>query len=212
MDKKDYLSIIQEKNIIHICKEKLKDKEIIYRNSLGFNLKNLINKEINTITDKITYKIKDNTIPNKLNKKRKYFVTKIIYKINSKNVIKLFGEDFVILNRNKCRIELNHKKYKLIPIIRFKKKLNLKIKIKLIIFEKMVFMNSMFEGCQNLLTLKDLNNLDVSHVIYMNSLFAGCSSLISLPDISEWKTHNVRDMNFMFMDCSSLKILPDISK
>ena len=46
----------------------------------------------------------------------------------------------------------------------------------------------------------------------MNSIFYGCELLITLPDISNWSINNVTDFSSMFKDCKSLISLPNLSK
>ena len=69
-------------------------------------------------------------------------------------------------------------------------------------------MNSMFEGCTNLITL-DISNFNTSKVTDMNSVFSGCSSLTTL-NVSKWDTSKVTNMGSMFNGCSNLTTL-DVS-
>ena len=109
----------------------------------------------------------------------------IIYDIQKRNNIKIFGEEFVNHNKNICNLIIDNKEYEIIERYNIKsnKKIN-KLKIK----------------------LKGINNVND-----MSYMFSGCSSLSSLPDISKWNTNNVTNMNSMFYKCSSLSSLPNIS-
>ena len=66
-----------------------------------------------------------------------------------------------------------------------------------------------FHGCKYLETIKNLNQLDTSHVTNMQEMFGGCSNLTAL-DVSGFNTSNVTNMNCMFQDCSKLVSL-DVS-
>ena len=110
----------------------------------------------------------------------------IIYDSKQKNIIKIFGYDFVYNNRNKCKMIIDNKEYEITEeyIIENYKNNNNKLKI----------------------ILKGIDN-----VTNMRGMFWRCSSLLSLPDISKWNTNNVTNMRGMFWGCSSLSSLPDIS-
>ena len=109
----------------------------------------------------------------------------IVYNINNKEIIRLFGDKFVRNNKKICKMIIDNKKYKIEAEYNVKnyKKNKLEIKLK---------------------GIKNITN--------MSYMFSGCSSLISLPDISKWNNNNVTNMSFMFYGCSSLISLPDISK
>ena len=113
----------------------------------------------------------------------------IIYKINEKDKkygnINLFGSKFVWNNRDKCKMIIDNKEYKIIEQYNIENNINNELKLK----------------------LKGINN-----ITDMSNMFRECSSLSSLPDISKWNTNNVTDMSYMFYGCSSLSSLPDISK
>jgi len=74
------------------------------------------------------------------------------------------------------------------------------------------YINSMFSGCNSLISLPDISKWYTSEVDDMSYIFYDCNSLKSLPDISKWNTSKVNDMSYMFSGCNSLISLPDISK
>ena len=80
------------------------------------------------------------------------------------------------------------------------------------IFNNIIYIHSIFEGCSSLISIPDLSKWDTKYVINMKSLFNGCSSLILLPDLSKWDTKYANNMDSMFNGCSSLISLPDLSK
>jgi len=65
-------------------------------------------------------------------------------------------------------------------------------------------MNSMFNGCTNLITIPLLNTSKVNN---MSSMFNNCSSLISIPSIDTSSVIS-GNMNNMFGGCSSLETVP----
>ena len=100
----------------------------------------------------------------------------IIYHRTGK-YIKIFGHEFVINNKNKCKMIIDNNEYELTEKYNVKGYNN---KIKII--------------------LKGIDN-----ITNMSYMFYECSSLLSLPDISNWDTNSVTDMCYMFYECSSLK-------
>ena len=106
----------------------------------------------------------------------------IIYN-NDQNKIKLFGNDFINNNKDKCYLEINNEKTELKEYLEINNKELKQIEIKL---------------------------YETKPITNMYFMFDGCNSLQSLPDISKWETKNVTDMCYMFYDCSSLKSLSDI--
>ena len=63
-----------------------------------------------------------------------------------------------------------------------------------------------FYGCNNLTTIKGIENLKTDNVTDMKGMFNFCSGLTSL-DVSGFKTDNVTNMNFIFSGCSGLTSL-----
>ena len=195
---KDILNIIQEKDI-----------------NLQFNYVMKIFKQMNT--QSINKNIKNNKqITNKLvdNKSIKNEIT-IKYKVEKvNNKIKIFGEDFVKNNKDKCKYIFKNKEYELTDKFDLKNYDNSKgiLKIKLTGLNKVTDLSHLFDYCESLLEVPDISELDISNVIKLNHLFYYCSSLQSIPDISNWKTFNVTHINNIFTGCKSLKSIPDISK
>ena len=131
--------------------------------------------------------------------------------INKNKNIKIFGENFVKNNLNKCKIIIGDKELKLcsyLPKIFINKNF---IEIKLKIIKPLTNMKDMFFKCQYLIYFND-NNLNTSEVIDISGMFYECRKLSSISDISKWKTSKIRDMNSMFKGCSLLLNLSDISK
>ena len=137
----------------------------------------------------------------------------IDYLNNNNNQIQLFGEEFMINNKDKCIIKYNNQNYyfqknydKLLLNIN-----NKKFRIKLQISNEITDLSYMFKNCSSLIELPDINKLNTEKITNMSYMFYGCSSLTYLPRISNWKTSNVTNMSYMFYNCKSLENLPDIS-
>ena len=175
-----------------------------------YNNKNIKDFNNNNYFDNI--KNIDNTEINKLNE-----IT-IQYDVKNNDKIKLFGKKFIENNKNNCKIRVDNKVYNIVESIKVNRNINRDIiEIKLIIEKKMTNISYMFgdsinNGCNALISLPDICNLDTKDVTNMSSLFIGCNSLFLISDISKWDTESVTDMSSMFYHCKSLKSLPDISK
>lgn len=66
-----------------------------------------------------------------------------------------------------------------------------------------------FYRCSKLREVKNIKNLDTSHVTDMGGMFCGCGTLTTL-DVSNFNTASVTDMRSMFADCGALTTL-DVS-
>jgi surface protein len=77
---------------------------------------------------------------------------------------------------------------------------------------KLKVIESMFQNCKILDSLKGLENFDTSEVTNMSYVFQNCKTLIEIKGIYGWKTENVTSFSNMFDGCESLKELPDLSK
>ena len=163
-------------------------------------------------------------------------VINLSYKFKNKRE-RIFGEQFVENNKNKCKIEVMNREIELreyFPIESTGKPLC----IKLIMKKKIKNMSYMFHECNTLISISNISNYDFSFVKNISYMFSKCHSLSdfseisklntsniknmsgvfndcrnvsALPDISNWDTSKVTDMNHMFYKCSSLVTLPDIS-
>ena len=162
------------------------------------------------------------------------------YKSINNEKIKIFGSEFVSLNKFTCKIVQDDEEYDLdeffynnLCLEKKTRLTNITLKCKSLksishIFHKCknlislriinilnttMFddMGFMFDGCHSLISISNISQLDTSAVKNMEKMFKGCHSLKSLPDISKWDTSNVLYMNKMFKNCVSLVTLPDIS-
>ena len=122
-------------------------------------------------------------IYNQINYKNYKNEINIIYNnINNEDKIKIFDEDFIKNNKDKCKIIYEEKEYNLTEYFNAKNINKLEIKLK-----------------------------GINKVTNMKGMFYKCKLLESLPDISNWNTDNIIDMSFLFFGCSNLKSLSNIS-
>jgi len=139
----------------------------------------------------------------------------LIYKIKKDiNQIKIFGKKFVENNKKYCKIIIEEQEYDLVEVLELKKikNLNKTLEIKLNGISDIRNMSDMFNGCESLISLSNIANMNTLNINDVSYMFNGCQSLSSLPNISKWNTSKVINMSSMFNGCKSLLSLPDISK
>ena len=206
-------------NIIYKLQQVKDNINILYKTDIYF--KNNNNNEIDKkeIYREIYETINDNNIKNKFKKIMNIYdkiipneeIT-LIYSIDkTKEKIKIFNEKFVNNNKNIFKIyyeddEIPLQEYFNIKSIK-KDFLELKLKAE----QYITNMDSMFSGCESLISLPDISKLNTNYVTNMSNIFYNCSSLYSISDISKWDTSNVSNMSCLFYRCSKLISIPDIS-
>jgi len=136
----------------------------------------------------------------------------IIYDINGKDSINIFGADFMENNKNICKMVIDNKEYELEQKYNIKGNNDTKLKIRLKGINNVTNMSWIFSECSTLSFLPDISKWNTYNVTNMSWIFSECSTLSSLPDISKWNTYNVTNMSAIFDRCSTLSSLPDISK
>ena len=188
------------------CIDKYKD---IFKNENPKFLPEKIPQTSNITKNIIKYNLLDEEY------KDMYNIVILEYRINESNEYTIFGDGFVENNKDKCYMLIDGQKFELKSeyTISDEQKKNLeKLTIKLVGLNKITDMSDLFNNCQDLINIINLQKLDTSKITNMNNLFKNCSSLQYLPDISNWNTENVTDMSYLFAKCTSLIKLPDISK
>ena len=199
-------------NIIYTYDEKrvnyeiLKNLDEVRNNQDIFELLKDINQEKDIYEKfKMIYDMYNNMIYKK--------EVNMVYTINKhKETLKIFGLEFVRLNKEKCKMVINNVEQELKSVIKIKDNLKDKIKVKLLNIDKITNMSFLFHECPNLYSCSDLSKWNTSNVKDMHKLFYGCNQLISLPDISYWSISKVMDICGMFYDCNSIQAVPDISE
>jgi hypothetical protein len=110
--------------------------------------------------------------------KKKKSLIKMKYK-SKENKIKLLGEYFVYLNKNKCLIIYNNKESKLISNISPINKKDILI-VKLKFLDDLITLKQMFYECNSLISLSEISSLKLNKIKSIDCIFVGCSLLKSL--------------------------------
>ena len=143
-------------------------------------------------------------------------IMRIEYKFSDyTDKIKLFDDNFVKNNKDKCYLLIYGKKYELCNVFLLNNQLKKKsyhLKIHLIETKLITNMSRIFYNCTDLVYLSDIDDWNMLHVTDISAMFCGCNTLKDLPDISKWDTKNVTNMSYMFCGCNALDKFPDISK
>ena len=187
----------------------------------NWNLGTLLKEPIKYFKETNLNNEKDNnideiTIIYEIKKENKNITNDLIEKLNKSGETvsekKIFGENFVKNNKNKCKMIINGKEKELCSYLDNENINNEKLEIKLKGINKIIDSSYMFCGCISLISLPDILNWKVNNINNMMCMFVLCQKLTYLPDISKWNTNNVTNMNGMFAIFLSLTSLPDISK
>jgi len=174
------IKTIENKNrnfeVINNINEIIKDD--ILNDLCKINNENNIKNRINLMFD-IIDKIE-------LNKKEKNDEITLIYNIDKNtNVIKIFDSEFVNTNKNNCKIIYKNKEYELMENFKFNIDNNIEeekiLEIKLKGINSITNANRMFYKCEQLFSLPDIYNWDISNVIKMNDMFIECKHLKEIP-------------------------------
>ena len=165
--------------------------------------KKILGKKFLSLNKKKAYLIIQNKKLNLLEKINQLYPFEIYLNLLFDFYSSLFKE-----NNNKVLSDIiNHKIKELID-----EENDFTFKIKILLLDNILNIDSMFKECKTLISLPDISKLKTKYIKNMNSLFCGCSSLKYLDNISNWNTKNVTNINEAFSGCKSLENLPDISK
>ena len=166
-----------------------------------FNLYNKLKKCDKNEKNRI--KLKNNKAKNPTNKK-------ILYDVDTnKWKIKIFGDKFVEINKDKIKLKIENKIIDLSVDFQFSKIGENEIEI---IEEKtIVSMCDMFYGCDSISSLDSLKNWSVKKVENMSGMFNSCN-IISLDPLRDWDVRRVTNMSYMFYNCFSIQSLEPLNK
>ena len=122
--------------------------------------------------------------------------------------IRLFGENFIKKNKDRCSIVIVGKECEIVSMIDIEKfekyGINKEAETLTVIFKGKAIddISYMFKGSESLIKV-DLSAFKTQNVTDMKDLFDGCISLIQA-DLSFINTQNVIDMRCMFNFCTNL--------
>ena len=147
----------------------------------------------------------------------------IIYIIPKKlHDLRLFGDDFVKNNKDKCKLLFYDEKrdkeieYELCSLLKTdfinditepKESCNC-FRVVLKLNEDLTDLSSMFKDCITLISFDHFfSNLKTEKVTTMSRMFEGCIFLQDFENIDQLKTSSVTDMSYMFKNCSYISDL-----
>ena len=189
-------------------------------NAMNIQLKNIniilktITEDINKSNEKLKNLLKDNIIKNdisknnimrgninsnEINNNNKSSIKKneinIIYKTENKGEQKIFGNVFVMNNKNNIELLINGKKNELIDIYILEKGIN---KITLIIKNNLTNLEQMFYDCKELYYIDELKYLDTSSCSNFNGMFF-YTNISNLKFLENRDVSNAINFSKMFM-------------
>ena len=125
-----------------------------------------------------------------------YFLLKYKIDINSQK-LKLFGDDFVEKNINKCSLIINQKEYNLTNYINTQKNYNNKfLEVKLKIKKSLNSLKDMFSNCHDLISVEEYN-LNTKNISDLSNMFSECTNLINIT-LSNWDTSRIKKICSLF--------------
>ena len=137
--------------------------------------------------------------------------------LKGEKAIRIFGDKFVRNNQKLCKYKnfVRNEEFKEINTFyncgtTYNE--NVKIIIELAGIKNVKNISHMFDGCDHLVVINNieiLNEIELTDISYM---FNGCLYLTAIGDISNFKTDKVTNMEAFLSGCSQLTNLPDISK
>ena len=89
---------------------------------------------------------------------------------------------------------------------------NIKYKINLLGVKNITNICHMFNDCDHLFDVNNLNTIDTSNLTDFSYMFYGCSFLAKIEGISNYKTNKVTNMEGFFSRCERLIACSDVSK
>ena len=176
------------------------------------------NKEICPILSLKEFKIIGIYNYKNINNSIKYLIDKfnnykdeinIIYKTDEEGYENIFGDEFVKNNKNNIDLIINGNKNKLISEYKMRKGKN---NIKIIIKNKIRYLEYMFYKCNSLKNIKELEYLDTKDTNNFSSMFYKCSSLLDIKGLENWNVSNGNNFSDMFYRCSSLLDIKELEK
>ena len=156
------------------------DKRIVKNNSLN---------SINNIKEKLQEK---DEYRNKIN---------IIYHTKLEGLKNIFGEKFVMNNRNNIKLIIKGEEIQLVNKYKLEKGNNI---ITILIKNTLKDLSYMFYKCICLADFKEFKYLDITEVKDFSNMFYKCSKLSNIQPLQKWNVSNVINFEGMFCGCSAL--------
>ena len=122
--------------------------------------------------------------------------------IDEKGYVKILGEKFVELNKDKVELEINGNKVNLCHKYKLNKGNN---EIIFYFKENLEDFSNLFFEVTSLSDISGLETWDTSNAKNFSNLFSGCVQLSNLYPLQKWETFSVINFSCLFMNCTSLK-------
>jgi len=122
----------------------------------------------------------------------------LIYETDENSIESIFGEKFVMNNKNNIELIINGIKSKLISKCKLKKGIN---NIEIIIKNNFRNLEYMFYKCNKLKNIDELKYLNTEKVINFSNMFY-LSSLSNIEILENWNVSNGKDFSNMFIKCN----------
>ena len=123
----------------------------------------------------------------------------LIYETDKDNIENIFGEKFVINNKNNIELIINGTKSELISKYKLKKGVN---NIEIIIKNDLTNLEYMFYKCNKLKNIDELKYLNTEKVTNFSNMFNLCSILSNIKVLENWNVSNGKDFSNMFIKCN----------
>ena len=125
-------------------------------------------------------------LDNIINKDKYKNEINLIYNTNEEKECQIFGDEFVKINENniELNININRNKSKLVKKYKLNKGDN---NIKMIIKNKIKDLRNMFDSCENLKNIDELQYLNTKYCTNFSFMFSDCSSLTNIKPLEYWK-------------------------
>ena len=166
------------------------------------NLNNNIIKEMNNKNIKpnmIEYNGFNNNNNNEIN---------LMYFTQKEGSERIFGDKFVENNKKNIDLIINGAKTNLIGECKLRQGEN---NIKLLIKNKIINLEYMFNECKCLKKIDGLKYLDTKDITSFDHIFNGCSLLSNINGLYNWNVSKSSCFSFMFCGCSSLSDINGLS-
>ena len=169
----------EDKVIVHLCNTENGSSGIPI---LSLKSNKVIGVHYGGIKNKYNYGTNIKYAINEINLEYKNEIN-VKYITKEENTENIFGEKFVENNRNNIGLEINGVKSELIGRYKLIKGIN---NIKMIIKNKLINLEYMFNNCNTLKDINELKFLDTKDINNFLRMFYGCSSLSDIKSLKNW--------------------------
>ena len=127
----------------------------------------------------------------------------LIYETDEDNIENLFGEKFVMNNKNNIDLIINGKKSELISKYKLQKGKN---NIEIIIKNNLTNLEYIFYKCNKLKNIDELKYLNTENVTNFSNMFNLCSIISNIEVLENWNVSNGKEFSNMFIKCNIINL------